>query len=896
MAQVNPFADLIPAQPAAQTGAPPARIYGGPKTVDPLEQARFGLAVNSDARAAAAAERADATAQRAAAAEERKILLDQKKLQVDSRLTENEGKTTAFYNRALGANRDFESSGVADDPRGYLAQTAADILPEGITNAFSSPQRQKAEQSKRDFIAASLRYESGAAISPAEFDKQDKIFFPQPNEGPEVIAQKARARQRVIESFQIGAGRGAEQVNALQGGNVQFNDQVPAQRSDAVNLTAEQKAAFQALAQSGASPQSLQALANGFGLKASDEELQGLAQFYTKPENRSIAPTVNVDNEVQAINPNDGAAGAFARGVANTGSLGFVNRLGALADAVGGENYDEALDRRRGYDAYDEQNNPLARGVGQFAGGFAVPLVGSATAANLGRNGAAAGALYSLGNSYGDASSRALEVGSGALAGGALGYGLGRGAEWLAARAGNVPPGGGGGGSGAELMAAAGRLNEGVPAAQQINPLPADVGGPMTRRLTAFAAQGPLSAGPVIRGGQRLEENVAGARDRIAASVGSAMQPVEAGEAAQQGARTYIDQSRQQVGRLYDRARETAGAVKPTPEQALATVDANLRELAETPNTSAPVTKALENLRGDLSAEGGLSIDALRRLRTNVRGLAQTDDLRGTDFQRRAGQVLDAISEDITNGLPPKARAQFRAADQAHRERLETIDEVIKPIIGGKNDKAFAPEKVFSNLQNATRSDSARLRRFMDTLPSEEQASVRATVIGQLGKASAGTQGAEGNSFSASQFLTHWNQLTPRAKDVLFKGEARDALNDLAAVADGTKQAQGYANRSNTGSVANVAALLGIGAYSPTTAAISGAAQLISGRLLASPAVARWLARPANTPQQVANAARRLSVIATRQPEIANDLLPIQQALSTSVSKAAAEDQKPQRR
>jgi len=54
MAQDNPFADLIPAQSQAQ---PPARIYGGPKPVDPLEQARFQLSVNSDARADASAQR-----------------------------------------------------------------------------------------------------------------------------------------------------------------------------------------------------------------------------------------------------------------------------------------------------------------------------------------------------------------------------------------------------------------------------------------------------------------------------------------------------------------------------------------------------------------------------------------------------------------------------------------------------------------------------------------------------------------------------------------------------------------------------------------------------------------------------------------------------------------------
>ena len=45
-----------------------------------------------------------------------------------------------------------------------------------------------------DFITAVLRKESGAAISPSEFSGQDKIFFPQPWDWPEVLLAKRNAR------------------------------------------------------------------------------------------------------------------------------------------------------------------------------------------------------------------------------------------------------------------------------------------------------------------------------------------------------------------------------------------------------------------------------------------------------------------------------------------------------------------------------------------------------------------------------------------------------------------------------------------------------------------------------------------------------------------------------
>lgn len=48
------------------------------------------------------------------------------------------------------------------------------------------------------------------------FTRQDRIFFPQTGDTPGQLAQKARARQQVIEGFKIGAGPGARQVDRLR--------------------------------------------------------------------------------------------------------------------------------------------------------------------------------------------------------------------------------------------------------------------------------------------------------------------------------------------------------------------------------------------------------------------------------------------------------------------------------------------------------------------------------------------------------------------------------------------------------------------------------------------------------------------------------------------------------
>jgi hypothetical protein len=55
------------------------------------------------------------------------------------------------------------------------------------------------KQAKESFIHAKLRKESGAKIDPNEFEAADRIYFPQPNDTPEVLAQKAASRKSAIE-------------------------------------------------------------------------------------------------------------------------------------------------------------------------------------------------------------------------------------------------------------------------------------------------------------------------------------------------------------------------------------------------------------------------------------------------------------------------------------------------------------------------------------------------------------------------------------------------------------------------------------------------------------------------------------------------------------------------
>jgi hypothetical protein len=73
-------------------------------------------------------------------------------------------------------------------------------------NKLVSSDFQRVEQAQRNFINATLRRESGAVISQAEFDNARKQYFPQPDDGPAVLEDKRRNRLTAIQGIENAAG------------------------------------------------------------------------------------------------------------------------------------------------------------------------------------------------------------------------------------------------------------------------------------------------------------------------------------------------------------------------------------------------------------------------------------------------------------------------------------------------------------------------------------------------------------------------------------------------------------------------------------------------------------------------------------------------------------------
>lgn len=138
------------------------------------------------------------------------------------------GKQNETQSKDSGyANRMFRAEGVLRDPGVLDAATSLNqnikgMAPGFISNYLTSPQYQKFDQAKRDFVNAVLRRESGAAISQSEFDNANKQYFPQPGDTKERIAEKQRNRQDAIAGVAGGGGQTYKPPFVFdEGGNMQ---------------------------------------------------------------------------------------------------------------------------------------------------------------------------------------------------------------------------------------------------------------------------------------------------------------------------------------------------------------------------------------------------------------------------------------------------------------------------------------------------------------------------------------------------------------------------------------------------------------------------------------------------------------------------------------------------
>ncbi len=118
-----------------------------------------------------------------------------------SKLTEAQSKDINWAARMTGALQAFEP--VAD-----VLTSPTDKLfgldPTGLSRYAQSGDYQKAEVAGLEFLAPLLRKDTGAAVTPKEWDFYSRIYIPTVGDQPEALSQKRAARTRALEALKLG--------------------------------------------------------------------------------------------------------------------------------------------------------------------------------------------------------------------------------------------------------------------------------------------------------------------------------------------------------------------------------------------------------------------------------------------------------------------------------------------------------------------------------------------------------------------------------------------------------------------------------------------------------------------------------------------------------------------
>ncbi len=126
-------------------------------------------------------------------------------------LSEAQAKATTLLGQMVSASKELEKAG--GDQAGAIEQF--NVMASGTPiRALASERGGRRRQAQDQWAEAFLRFKTGAATTEAEIARNVATFFPQIGNGPEVIAQKRRARKQAENDMRIAAGRGTTQIDA----------------------------------------------------------------------------------------------------------------------------------------------------------------------------------------------------------------------------------------------------------------------------------------------------------------------------------------------------------------------------------------------------------------------------------------------------------------------------------------------------------------------------------------------------------------------------------------------------------------------------------------------------------------------------------------------------------
>ena len=578
--------------------------------------------------------------------------------------TEGERKSSAFLTRALGANRDYET--IKPGPRGLMAQKFNDIAPNLANVTINDGDRQVTDSAQAEFVAATLRYDSGAAIPPAELEAQKRIYFPQPGDGIEARNQKARARARAMQGLIESSGRALDpkirdqypeffkdkvgagvtppttgtpppqtppnspaggppdETGKYAGSDIQMHMDSP-ENAQGYRFTPTQETALHEYLTSGkATPEGYGRMMTAFAAAQGVNVDDAYTQSATAQGQKLIeAAKAGKLGDGMSYNQSDKAYRESLLKEANAGQARETGELltsGALAGGldeargiVGGassllkgdgfeKGYVHDRDLTRAVRDNAYEKRPIISGATEMLGALATPGGVSNEAV---RGGSLAERMVAMGK-------------AGRNQGIAAGYGYGEGTG------GSLKGAVVGGATGMLIGGALPLASKPISAAynfatkrpviaggQQIADAAAAENIPISRPFLDPSVRNKVTyldttarGAPIIQGALGDTANAIETRAATLGKGGNVVDAYEGGQAIQKAGKGYITRAKSLTDRLYDRAKSAVPeGVEIEPVQALATLDSHIAELNKSPAQNASEIKYLKAIRSDLTKQ-----------------------------------------------------------------------------------------------------------------------------------------------------------------------------------------------------------------------------------------------------------------------------------------------------
>jgi len=677
MAQENVFSDLIP----AKGGAPDAQPQAGgfrPLGPEPAPKPEGRMMTPEEVRAFGG----DPSLSYWMNADGKPELIAGQTKNNATKPTGEQQTAALFYGRAARAMGAWDKIDPGSrDPRTIPGQWFHDTFP-SIDNTLNSDARSAADALARDFITATLRKESGAAIGQNEFDNQYRIFFPMPGDGPETLRQKALARQQAMEGLRVAAGPAGIDLKIVQDGTspqsnqaggaaipatlspvpnnpndpagrypggIQFNDQAQEQ-VQSYRFTPDQENAMRTvLMDPNATPDDYAQMVTSFAAKQGVNVDQVYYQSALAEGQRIRAQLAKGGQLGQGVNYKGADETARARAEAEAQRVNAVTGQPGLGDLA---------NQGVTWGLSDE-----AAGAGKAVGSLLQGDTNIADNYALGRDAERIRLEQARANTGGTGT--AVELGSGLLMGGSgvmanpikaatvggavSGYGYGEGTGGSAVSAAGGALVGNLGGRLAERLMSGGAVkapsDKAVRVARAENlgiDLPMDAAGGRGARIIGNTLDNMPGSAQVMQAGRdKLSGQVSQAVDNVAAIAGDAQGNRGLGVAAQDAARGGMTRGEQKMSALYDEIQISPGTMTSMPNT-LSKLEELTTKFSSNPDfgknrIDQSLVRDLDALRAKVSSEttglldangnpitrtvetpGGLSFDDLKAFRTDV--------------------------------------------------------------------------------------------------------------------------------------------------------------------------------------------------------------------------------------------------------------------------------------